>query len=136
MGEAAGLAQVAPIKGVEGFNRASPVSGPTFVDATEGGKRIRRGARLWTVAVSTFKAETYRFLRLERPTTDELAAGASFPPGTVHLPEWVDDEWLKQFVAEQLVTVKTKRGFARLDWQKLHERNEALDCRVYARAAV
>ena len=130
-----GFSQVAPIKGVEGFNRASPVSGPTFVDATEGGKRIRRGARLWTVAVSTFKAETYRFLRLDRPTADELAGGASFPPGTVHLPDWVDDEWLKQFVAEQLVTVKTKRGFARLEWQKLRERNEALDCRVYARAA-
>ena len=29
----------------------------------------------------------------------------------------------------------TKRGFARLEWQKLRERNEALDCRVYARAA-
>jgi phage terminase large subunit GpA-like protein len=130
-----GFAQVAPIKGVDGFNRASPVSGPTWVDATEGGKRIRRGARLWTVAVSTFKAETYRFLRLERPTAEELGIGASFPPGTVHLPDWVDDEWLKQFVAEQLVTVKTKRGFARLEWQKLRERNEALDCRVYARAA-
>jgi phage terminase large subunit GpA-like protein len=130
-----GFAQVAPIKGVEGFNRASPVSGPTWVDATEGGKRIRRGARLWTVAVSTFKAETYRFLRLERPTADEMAGGANMPPGTVHLPEWVESEWLKQFVAEQLVTVKTKRGFARLEWQKLRERNEALDCRVYARAA-
>ena len=63
-----GFAQVAPVKGVEGFSRASPVSGPTYVDATEGGKRLRRGARLWTVAVSTFKAETYRFLRLDRPT--------------------------------------------------------------------
>ncbi len=132
---AQGFAQVAPVKGVEGFNRASPVSGPTFVDATEGGRRLRRGARLWTVAVSTFKAEAYRHLRLERPTADEVAAGAAFPPGTVHLPDWVDDEWLKQFVAEQLVTVKTKRGFARLEWQKLRERNEALDCRVYARAA-
>ena len=47
----------------------------------------------------------------------------------------MENEWLKQFVAEQLVTVRTKRGFARLDWQKLRERNEALDCRVYARAA-
>jgi phage terminase large subunit GpA-like protein len=42
---------------------------------------------------------------------------------------------LKQLVGEQLVTVKTKRGFSRLEWQKLRERNEALDCRVYARAA-
>ena len=57
------------------------------------------------------------------------------PPGTIHLPEWVESEWLKQFVAEQLVTVKTRRGFARLEWQKLRERNEALDTRVYARAA-
>jgi phage terminase large subunit GpA-like protein len=53
----------------------------------------------------------------------------------VHLPDWVDDEWLKQLTAEQLVTVKTKRGFAKLEWQKLRERNEALDLRVYARAA-
>ena len=99
------------------------------------GKRLRRGARLWTVAVSTFKAETYRFLRLERPTAEETAGGARMPPGTIHLPDWVESEWLKQFVAEQLVTVKTKRGFARLEWQKLRERNEALDTRVYARAA-
>ncbi|NWH08058.1 MAG: phage terminase large subunit family protein [Alphaproteobacteria bacterium] len=130
-----GFAQVAPVKGLEGFNRSSPVSGPTFVDATEGGKRLRRGARLWTVAVSTFKAETYRFLRLERPTAEERAEGAAFPPGTIHLPTWVESEWLKQVVAEQLVTVRTKRGFANLEWQKLRERNEALDCRVYARAA-
>jgi phage terminase large subunit GpA-like protein len=33
------------------------------------------------------------------------------------------------------VTVRTRRGFARLEWQKLRERNESLDCRVYARAA-
>ncbi len=132
---AQGFGQVSPVKGVEGFNRSSPVSGPTFVDATEGGKRLRRGARLWTVAVSTFKAETYRFLRLDRPTEEDKAEGAAFPPGSVHLPHWVENEWLKQFVAEQLVTVRTKRGFARLEWQKLRERNEALDCRVYARAA-
>ena len=87
------------------------------------------------MAVSTFKAETYRHLRLDRPTGDEVAGGAKMPPGTVHLPDWVESEWLKQFVAEQLVTVKTKRGFARLEWQKLRERNEALDTRVYARAA-
>jgi phage terminase large subunit GpA-like protein len=42
---------------------------------------------------------------------------------------------VKQLVGEQLVTVKTKRGFSRLEWQKLRERNEALDCRVYARSA-
>jgi len=74
-------------------------------------------------------------LRLAAPTDEELAAGATFPAGYVHLPRGVEAEWVKQLVAEQLVTVKTKRGFARLEWQKLRERNEALDCRVYARAA-
>jgi phage terminase large subunit GpA-like protein len=129
-----GFGQVAPVKGLEGFNRASPVTGPTFVDATIGGKRLRRGARLWSVATSTFKAETYRLLRLDPPDARPID-GAAFPAGFVHLPGWVDAEWLKQLTAEQLVTVKNKRGFAKLEWQKLRERNEALDCRVYARAA-
>jgi len=95
-----GFGQVAPVKGVEGFNRASPVTGPTFVDATFAGKRIRHGARLWTVAVSTFKTETYRYLRQDRPTSEEIAAGASFPPGTAHLPDWADGEWLKQLTGD------------------------------------
>jgi phage terminase large subunit GpA-like protein len=126
---------VAPIKGVEGFNRAAPVIGPTHVDVTEGGKKLRHGARLWTIAVATFKSETYRYLRLVAPTDEEFAAGAKCPAGYAHLPRGAEAEWVKQLVAEQLVTVKTKRGFIRLEWQKLRERNEALDCRVYARAA-
>ena len=87
------------------------------------------------MAVATFKSETYRFLRLARPTDEDLAAGITVPAGSLHLPQGVEAEWVKQLVAEQLVTVKTKRGFTKLDWQKLRERNEALDCRVYARAA-
>jgi phage terminase large subunit GpA-like protein len=127
-----GWGQVLPLKGAEGFSRSAPVSGPTHVDATEGGVKIRRGARLWTVAVATFKSETYRFLRSAAPAEGENACR---PAGYIHLPRAVDAEWVKQLVAEQLVTVKTRRGFTRLEWQKLRERNEALDCRVYARAA-
>jgi phage terminase large subunit GpA-like protein len=131
----AGHAQVVPVKGVDGFNRAAPIVGPSYVDVTEGGRKLRRGARLWTVAVATFKSETYRFLRLSRPTDEELAAGAAYPAGYVHLPRGMEAEWVKQLVAEQLVSVRTKRGFARLEWQKVYNRNEVLDCRVYARAA-
>ncbi|OUS07830.1 phage tail protein [Rhodobacterales bacterium 52_120_T64] len=132
---AQGFEQVAPIKGLEGFNRATPVSGPTYVDALSGGKRLRRGARLWSIATATFKTETYRFLRLERPSDEDRDLGICNPSGTVHLPDWIDTEWLKQLVAEQLITVRNKRGYARQEWQKMRERNEALDCRVYARAA-
>jgi phage terminase large subunit GpA-like protein len=115
--------------------RAAPVAGPSFVDATERGRKIRRGARLWTVAVATFKSETYRYLRLAVPTDEDIAAGATAPPGFIHLPRGAEAEWIKQLVAEQLVTVTTRRGFQKLEWQKLRERNEVLDCRVYARAA-
>ena len=93
-----GHAQVAPIKGVEGFNRSAPVAGPTHVDVTEGGKKLRRGARLWTIAVSTFKSETYRFLRLAPPTDEDIADGVRLPAGYVHLPRWTDAEWVKQLV--------------------------------------
>ncbi|WP_111735403.1 phage terminase large subunit family protein [Roseovarius amoyensis] len=130
-----GIAQVAPVKGLEGFNRATPVSGPTFVDATVNGRKLKRGARLWSVATATFKAETYRHLRSERPSDEDRDAGTLTLPGTIHLPDWIDSEWLKQLVAEQLVTIRNKRGYSRQEWQKLRERNEALDTRVYARAA-
>lgn len=130
-----GYARVAPVRGVDGFNRASPVAGPTLVDFTTVGKKVRRGARLWTVSSAVFKTEFYRALQLDRPVDEDLAAGKGFPPRFVHLPAELDSEWVKQAVAEHLVTIKTKRGFPRLEWQKLRERNEALDNRVYARAA-
>jgi phage terminase large subunit GpA-like protein len=85
------------------------------------------------VAVATFKSETYRFLRSAASTGEDPID--RYPAGYIHLPRQVDAEWVKQLVAEQLVTVKTKRGFTRLEWQKLRERNEVLDCRVYSRAA-
>ena len=56
-----------------------------------------------------------------------------FPPGYCHFPRY-GEEYFKQLTAEQLVT-KLVKGYRRLEWQKMRERNEALDCRVYARAA-
>jgi phage terminase large subunit GpA-like protein len=45
------------------------------------------------------------------------------------------DEFFKQLTAEQLVTRVTKGGYRKQEWQKIRERNEALDTRIYARAA-
>ena len=131
----AGPGQVVPIKGMGGFDRSTPVDGPTFVEATEGGRKIRRGVRLWKVSVSVFKSETYRFLRLSAPTEEERAEGASWPGGFIHLPKGTTAEWIKQLTAEQLMTLRTRAGYSKLEWQQVRERNEALDCRVYARAA-
>jgi phage terminase large subunit GpA-like protein len=122
--------RVAAVKGVDAWGRTQPVQGPTFVDAQVGGRKLRRGLRLWTVSVSTWKADLYRRLWLTR------GDGAGYPPGWVHIPAGVDAEWVKQLVAEQLHTVKDRRGFARQEWAKLRDRNEALDCAVYARAAL
>jgi phage terminase large subunit GpA-like protein len=118
-----------PIKGVDRWGSAAPVTGPTAVDVTESGRKVRGGLKIWTVAVSALKAELYRRLWLKRE-------GDEFPAGWVHLPTWADAEVVKQLVSEQLVTVKDRRGFSRQEWQKLRERNEALDCAVYARAAL
>lgn len=126
-----GGARILPIKGMDGFDRSSPVTGPTYVDAKQDGKKVHRGARLWTVSVATFKSETYQWLRLNKPTDEDEEA----LPGYIHLPAGTNAEWVKQLVAEQLVTVRTKRGYSRREWQQMRERNEALDCRVYARAA-
>jgi phage terminase large subunit GpA-like protein len=137
-----GHAQVYPVKGRDGFDRATPVQGPTFVEATDGGRKIKRGVRLWTIAVAVFKSEFYRHLRLERPTDEELEAfaagaehGATWPAGYVHIPAGVAAEPIKQMTAERLVTTKGRKGFAKLEWRQMRDRNEALDCRVYARAA-
>ncbi|HKP77860.1 MAG TPA: terminase gpA endonuclease subunit, partial [Phenylobacterium sp.] len=123
------------VKGVAGFDRSTPVDGPTFVDVTEAGRKIRRGVRLWKVAGAVFKSETYRFLRLAAPTDEELAAGGASPAGFVHIPKGTTAEWMKQLTAEQLMTIRTRQGFQKLEWQQTRERNEALDCRVYAPAA-
>lgn len=112
------------VKGEEHLPMA--VGAPVAADITIGGKRLRRGAKFWPVGVSLLKGELYGWLRQPAPED-----GEAYPRGYVHLPRMVDKEWCAQLVSEQLVTLKTGRR----QWQKLRERNEALDCRNYARAA-
>ncbi|MGX9855786.1 phage terminase large subunit family protein [Limimaricola variabilis] len=56
-------------------------------------------------------------------------------PGFCHVPDTRAPEWFAQATAEALRTRKVK-GFAVREWHKVRERNEALDCRVYAYAAL
>ena len=123
--------EVMAIKGVGSFNASVPVMGPTWTDITVRGRKVMRGVQLWTIAVSLFKSETYSWLRLDQPLD-----GEEYPEGYMHLPQGVDAEWLQQLVAEQLVPKKNKRtGRTTQEWQKTRDRNEAIDCRVYARGA-
>lgn len=114
---------------VKGFDQSSAIVGqPRAVDVTHRGKRLARGIKVWPVGSSIIKSETYGWLRMDRPAGDDPA------PGFVHLPTSVDDEFCKQLTAEALVT-RIVKGYRRPEWQKTRDRNEALDCRVYARAA-
>lgn len=119
--------RVSAVKG--SATQMSPVGVPTQVDVTEGGRRIRRGLKLWTVGVDVLKSELYGWLRQDPPGPGEPA-----PHGWFHYPGY-DEEWFKQLTAEEMVQKLTKTGHRHYVWEKRRERNEALDCAVYARAA-
>ncbi|MBK9161098.1 MAG: phage terminase large subunit family protein [Nitrosomonadales bacterium] len=119
---------------VKGVARGAALVGtPTAVDATSGGKKLRRGIKVFSVAGGIAKLEFYNNLR-KSPEVAEDGLKIRYPAGFVHLPK-VDAEFLQQLCAEQLITRRDRNGFAIREWQKMRERNEALDCYVYARAA-
>ena len=109
-----------PLKGVAG-NR------PVVEAGTYRAKRIAAQAakgrfRPYLVGVDEAKLILYRRIaRVGKPG-----------PGYVHVPVGRAAEWFEQLTAEQLVT----RQNGGREWQKIRPRNEALDCRIYAYAAL
>ena len=79
---------------------------------------------LFPVGVDTAKDLLFARLRIEEPG-----------PGYIHFPKNLDDEYFKQLTAEKVVT-RFHRGFKKRVFQKIRARNEALDCFVYAMAAL
>lgn len=116
---------VMAIKGAD--NSLVPLNSPTKVDINYKGKKISGGVRLWKIGVSILKGELYGWLKKTK------REDGSIPHGYCHFPEHAT-EYFKQLTAEQLVT-KIVKGYPKREWQKTRDRNEALDCRVYARAA-
>jgi phage terminase large subunit GpA-like protein len=94
----------------------------------------RRGLRVWNVSGPVAKVELYRWLKLPVPTDEALAEGETYQPGSCHFPQY-GEEYFKQLTAEKRV-IRLHKGFPKASWEKDPTRNnEALDCRVYARAA-
>ncbi|MCB9980275.1 MAG: phage terminase large subunit family protein [Rhodospirillales bacterium] len=117
---------------VKGVQRGAALVGmASAVDTTADGKKFRRGIKIRPVCGHIAKLELFGNLRKNPPTEE---SGDPYPPGYVHLPK-VDEEFVKQMCSEQLVTKRNRAGYAVREWQKTRERNEALDCYVYARAA-
>ena len=122
------------VMAVKGVARGAALIGtPTAVDMTQGGKKLRRGIKVFSVAGGIAKLEFYNNLR-KSADVGEDGLTPVFPAGFVHLPK-IDAEFIQQLCAEQLITRRDRNGFAIREWQKMRERNEALDCYVYARAA-
>jgi phage terminase large subunit GpA-like protein len=125
-----GSQTVMAVKGENTVHISAFVGAPSLVDVTPGGKMLRAGVRLWPVNTSIGKEELYRLLRLRMP---DLAAGEEWPAGYCHFPEY-GREYFEMLCAEQLITT-TLAGRVSTKWEKRRDRNEALDCRIYARAA-
>lgn len=80
--------------------------------------------RLFPVGVDTAKDLLYSRLKISEPG-----------PGYLHFPLKRSDEYFRQLTAEKIV-IRYHKGFARREWVKMRPRNEALDVRVYAMAAL
>jgi phage terminase large subunit GpA-like protein len=79
---------------------------------------------LYTVGTDTAKEDIFTSFRVKEPGTGYCYFALDLPP-----------EFFRQITAEKLVTT-TKDFQKTMVWKKTSERNEALDCAVYARAAV
>jgi phage terminase large subunit GpA-like protein len=81
--------------------------------------------RLYMVGTDTAKDRIFSRLQIPAP-------GA----GYIHLPSWAEDEYLEQLTSEKRVQ-HYRRGHGMIrEYVKTRSRNEALDCEVYALAAL
>ncbi|MDP4201447.1 MAG: phage terminase large subunit family protein [Bacteroidota bacterium] len=110
--------RVIPIKGQDSLGL--PVSPPRQIDYNKNGKKIGR-LKQWNVGVSLLKSEFYSWLLLEQKPE------GGYPPCYCHFLQQ-DQRYFEGITAEQYIS-KTRK------WKKVYERNEPLDCRIYARAA-
>jgi len=79
---------------------------------------------LYPVGVDTAKEMFYARLRMEEPG-----------PGYCHFHQRLDDEHFRQLTAEKQV-IRYHKGYPKRGWIKTRTRNEALDVRIYAIAAL
>lgn len=107
------------IKGVGGWGRPI-VAAPT---RKRSGKNVRK-IDLFLVGTDEAKLTVMRRLAVAAPG-----------PGYCHTPKERGADWYNQLTAEKLMTRYVK-GFPVREWHQTRPRNEALDCRVYALAAL
>lgn len=118
--------RVLAIRGLGSDKMNVPVSNAKVVDVNQDGKKVGSVA-VWNLGVSVIKSEIYGWLR------QTLNDDGSEPAGYCHFPQY-DVHYFKSLTAE-VYTYKIVNNLRKYDWVKMYERNEVLDCYVYARAA-
>lgn len=117
--------RVIPVKGND--RQQLVVAPPRSVDITRAGKKVG-AVGIFNLGVGLLKSELYGWLK------QEIAEDGTVPPGYCHFPEY-EQHYFKGITAEELQYKIDRKGFKVYEWVKKFERNEPLDCRVYARAA-
>lgn len=118
---------VVPIKGQANDRQKTMLRPPQVVQVRADGKKVGNTA-LWTIGVSMIKQEVYG--RLLQTLNEDGTA----PAGYCHFPEDYDISYFHMLASERIVTRVNTKGYTEHVWEKIQARNEALDCRVYARA--
>lgn len=101
-----------------GNERGKPV-----VDRSTRNNRYR--TPLFTLCVDTAKETVCSRLKIAAPG-----------PGYMHVPGWIDAEYVEQLTAEKKIRKYVKGKGSVPEWVKTRERNEALDLTVYSLAAL
>jgi phage terminase large subunit GpA-like protein len=117
--------RVLPIKGQEKLTTMA--SAPRAIVVNRQGTKIG-SVKVWGVGVNMIKSELYSWLKMNKSENGEK------PNGYCTFPQY-DQYHFKSLTAETVHVVKDKRGYDKIEWVKEFQRNERLDCRVYARAA-
>jgi phage terminase large subunit GpA-like protein len=115
-------------------------TGVMAVQGQDGGRRSRRnvfkrtrlashGIERIDLDVDPLKSELYGYLRPDK-YEDEGRLGRP------HFPVDYSQQYFQSLTAEEAKREVRRSGYVRYRWVKRYERNEALDCRVYAMGAL
>ena len=121
------MSRVIAVKGTS--SSQTLINSGSVVDIMKGRRRHSKGFKVFTIGVDLVKNETYGYLKLPKPTSKKQR----YLPGYCHFPEY-EPEYFQQLTAEELMR-KVIHGHATYYWEKIRDRNEALDMHVYNRAA-
>lgn len=113
---------ILPVMAVKGTKEPhKPIKNPaTPQEVNWRGQRWKNGIKLWPVGVNSAKDLLLGQLQI-----------AQHGRGFVHTSDQLEREWYEQLTSEQRVTVRGPGGEVHR-WVKRRQRNEVLDCRVYA----